>query len=127
VRRFCSAFESLTQEMESYVTEIRMRVDAATPIPLKQQRVFEEFSMPLEHGQQTAIGKGRFFALEYAQPQGAAAHWRFYVREDEATIVGPYPLKCRPVYRGEELVAVIKRISEETVTLSVPTFEAGPE
>jgi hypothetical protein len=108
--------------VDAYATEIRMRVDAATPVNLNRNRVFEEFGVPLEHGQQTAIGEGCFFALECAQPQGATPHWRFSIVRDNEPIAGPFPLKVKPIYHGEELVAVIKKVTPEAVTLSVPTF-----
>ena len=118
-------YPSFTSEIESYVDEIRLRIDAATPIPQDQRRVFEEFSVPLQEGQQTALGNNSLFVLEYAQPQGAVPYWRFSITQHGEVIVGPNVLQPKPIYRGDQLLAVIKSIGETSVTLSVLTSEGG--
>jgi prepilin-type N-terminal cleavage/methylation domain-containing protein/prepilin-type processing-associated H-X9-DG protein len=118
-------YASLAAELETYVNGIRLRVDAATAVPHDQRRVFEEFNVPLENGQQTAIGKGSMFVLERAQPAGAAPYWRFSVMRDGEVIVGPQVLGVRAIYLEDQLLAVIKKIDESAVTLGVLTSEGG--
>jgi hypothetical protein len=113
------------EEIGSYVHGIRLRVDAATPVKHNQYRVFEDFSVPLENGQQTAIGQGCFFVLDYMQPHRAVPYWRYSLVRDGETIVGPAVLQAKPIYHQEQLLAVIKKISDTTVTLSVLTSEGG--
>ena len=125
LRWFWSHYASLTSELESYVDEIRMRVDAATPVQHDPRRVFEEFSVPLKDGQQTVLGNNSVFSLEYMEPQGAVPYWRFSITQDGAVIAGPTVLQAKPIYHGDELLAVIKSIGETTVTLSVLTSEGG--
>ncbi len=125
LRWFWLHYPPLLREIESYVDEIRLRVDAATPIPGGRKRVFEEFKVPLENGRQTALGESCLFLLELAKPQGAAVHWRFSVTQDGEVIVPSQPLRVRPIYHGDRLVAVIRRIAQQTVTLSVLTSEGG--
>ncbi len=124
---FWSNYDSLATEMESYVNGIRLRVDAATAVPHDQRRVFEEFNVPLENGQQTAIGQGCLFVLEHAEPPGAAPYWRFSVMRDGEVIVGPQMLGVRLVYHQDQLLAVIKKIENGAVTLSVLTSEGAQE
>jgi hypothetical protein len=119
-------YPSFVMEIETYVNGIRLRLDAETPVVHDQYRVFEEFNVPLENGQQTAIGKGCFFVLEHAQPQGARSHWRFSVMRDNETLVGSQVLQPKPIYDQDELVAVIRKISPTAVTLSVLTSEGHP-
>ena len=114
-------FPLLIKEIETYVNGIHLRVDAATPIPHNTTRIFEAFSVPLEDGQQTAIGNSCIFILEYAQPQGAVAHWRFSIRQHDQVIVGPQNLKTNPIYYEDRLLAVIKNFDDKAVTLSVLT------
>lgn len=116
-------YDALVEEMESYVSGIRMRVDAATPVEHNQRRVFEEFTAPLVNGQETAFGSGCFFVLEYAEPQGARAHWRYSVIRDGEPLVASQVLQPRPIYHEDRLLAVIKRVSDTSVTLSVLTSE----
>jgi len=113
------------QEMESYVQEIRLRVDAATPVPHDQRRVFEDFTVPLEHGQQTAIGGGCFFVLEKAEPSGAVPYWRYCLTRDDQIIVGPLVLRAMPIYYQDELLGTIRKVGETTVILSVLTSEGA--
>jgi hypothetical protein len=113
------------QELETYVQGIRLRVDAATPVRHDQRRVFEEFSVPLVNGQQTAIGSGCFFVLEQVQPYAAAPYWRYSITRDGEIIVGPLVLQAKPIYHQETLLAVIKKIDDQAVTLSVLTSEGG--
>ncbi|MEI7731632.1 MAG: hypothetical protein WCO56_18810 [Verrucomicrobiota bacterium] len=115
----------LIREIETFVSGIRLRVDATTPVPRDQRRVFEDFTVPLENGQQTAIGKGCMFNLEYARPHGAVAHWRFSITQNGDLIIGPYPLKAKPIYHEEALLAVIKKIDDEKITLSILTSEGA--
>jgi hypothetical protein len=114
------------QEIESYVNGIRLRLDAATAIPHDQARVFEEFRVPLQNGQQTALGKNCFFTLEHVQPLGARAYWAFRILRDGEVVVGPQVLQMKPIYLGEELLAVVKRVDPETVTLNVLTSSGIP-
>ena len=123
LRWFWSRYPALTSELESYVHEIRLRVDAATPIPHDQRRVFEEFNVPLQDGQLTALGKSCMFVLEFMEPPGAVPYWRFSIIQHGAVIVGPHVLQTKPIYHGDELLAVIKSIGETAVTLSVLTSE----
>lgn len=124
LRWFWSRYRALTAEIESYVNEIRLRTDTATPVRHGPRRVFEEFSVPLESGQQTALGKNCMFVLDYLQPQGAAPYWRFSVTQHGKVIVGPQVLHTKPIYHADELLAVIKRIGDQAVTLSVLTSES---
>ena len=125
LRWFWSHASSLTAEMETYVQEIRLRTDAATPVELDQRRVFEEFHVPLQHGQQTAIGGSCFFVLDYAQPTGSVPYWQFSVTRHGEIIVGPQVLHTKPIYHEDQLLAVIKKINSQSVTLSVLTSEGG--
>ena len=125
LRWFWSHLPALTSEMESYVNEIRLRVDAATPIQHDQRRVFEEFNVPLQNGQQSALGCGCMFVLDYVEPQGAVAYWRYSITQHGAVIVGPLVLQAKPIYHGDQLLAVIKSICDTSVTLSVLISEGG--
>lgn len=116
---------SLTAEIETYVTEIRLRVDASTPVKHDQSRVFEEFRVPLRNGQQTAIGRNCFFVLECVQPQGSATLWRFSVTQDGQVLIGPHLLQPKPIYHDNELLAVIKQVSDDAVILSVLASPGG--
>ena len=122
---FWSHYPSLVLELESYVSEIRLRVDAATPIQHDQRRVFEEFSVPLKQGQQTALGNNCMFILDYMQPQGAVSYWRFSITQHGEVLVGPLVLQTKPIYHQDQLLAVIKSIGDTTVTLSVLSSEGG--
>ena len=125
LRWFWSHGSSLTSELESYVDSIRMRIDAATPVQHDQRRIFEEFRVPLQDGQQTVLGSNRMFVLDYMEPQGAVPYWRFSVTQYGEVIAGPQVLHPKPIYHGDALLAVIKSIDETTVTLSVLTSEGG--
>jgi hypothetical protein len=124
---FWSAYSSLAEEITSYINGIRLRVDAATAVPHDQRRVFEDFNVPLENGQQTALGGNCLFILEQARPPGATPFWRFTVTRDGEVIVGPQMLGVRAIYHQDRVLAVIKRIGESTVTLGVLTSEGAPE
>jgi hypothetical protein len=122
---FWGHYPPFIQEIESYVHGIRLRVDAATPVKHNQFRVFEDFSVPLQNGQETAIGQGCFFVLEYAQPHGAVPYWRYSIVRDGEAIVGPAVLQAKPIYHEDQLLAVVKKITDTAVTLSVLT-SSGP-
>ena len=123
---FWSNYSSLAAEVSAYIDGIRLRVDAATAVPHDQRRVFEEFNVPLENGQQTAIGSNCLFVLEQANPPGATPYWRFTVTRDGEAVVGPQVLGVRAVYLEDQLLAVIKKIGDSAVTLSVLTSEGAP-
>ena len=112
-----------TREIESYVQGIRLRLDGQTPVPKASPKVFEAFVVPLENGQQTAVGQSCLFVLEYVEPQGVKPYWRFSVTQHDVIVVPSQPLRPKPIYLEEELLAVIKKIDDTTVTLSVVTSE----
>lgn len=125
LRWFWSQSSLLAAELQGYVDGIRLRMDAATPVPHDQRRVFEDFQVPLQDGQQTAIGGSCMFLLEYAQPPGAVPYWRFSVTRHGEAIVEPQVLRPKPIYHEDELLAVIKKVGGQAVTLSVLTSEGG--
>jgi hypothetical protein len=125
LRWFWTNSPLFTLEIDSYVSGIRLRVDAQTPVQHDQRRVFEDFNVPLQNGQQTAIGKSCMFVLEHVEAKGTVPHWRFSLTQNGEVIVQSQPLRVKPIYHKEELLAVIKRIDETAVTLSVLTSEGG--
>lgn len=125
LRRFWAHSPSLVSEMESYVSEIRLRIDAVTPVQHDQRKVFEEFTVPLQDGQQTALGRSCLFVLEHRQPQVGVSCWRFRITQHGKVIVGPMILQAKPIYHEDQLLAVIKSMGDTTVSLSVLTSEGG--